>query len=318
MLHQSLLDLAEQAPRCREAAIARGVLTESHEILRNAVAHREPVVELTHWYSTLVSDVLHSPAVGELTGPAVSQVVLTGAIGRGDGLPTSRIEWLTVTSSPEVDTSDGEAANAAVAELLTSVDLIPAPHQGQLAATDRSEWQTRIRDTANAGDARAIGVFDDAGTWLRESLLDYLGSALPVLREAVDHRPPALRAEHGLPDREATVDIHRDLLTPISDIARWAGLTSRTKTLSSPERITAARAAGILHDDEAELLELGWTTGLELQFRRWLDHVVGNEVTAEDLTALQRSSYGAASRGIAGAIRSLAARHQIDLPTQTS
>lgn len=314
MLHQSLLELAEQAPHCQDEATARGILAESHELLRNAVAHRADALELTRWYSTLVSDVLHSPAVSDAAGAGVAQIVLTGAIGRGDGLPTSHIHWFTVTGSVD---SDGGRAHAAITELLESVDLEAAPHEQGLTAAGREEWLRRIREAAARGDARQIGLFDDAGSWMREQLLEHLGSALPLLREAVNHRPPALRAANGLPDREAAVDIHRDLLTPVSAIARWAGLTGRTRTLSTPEQITAAQTNGILTTEEADLLQQGWKTGLELQLRRWRDHVVGHESTAEDLTALQRSSYGAASRGVAGAIRSLAVRHDIDLAAAT-
>lgn len=310
MLHQSLLDLAEQAPRCQDVATARGVLAESHELLRNAVAHRSDPVELTHWYSALLTRTIHSPAITELSGPAVAQIVLTGAIGRGDGLPTSRIEWLTVTTD---SAAAGSAADQEVAELLRSVGLTPAPHDGELAPTDRAGWLTRIAAAAGSDDAALVGIFDDAGTWLREHLLNQFGSAVPLLVEAVDHRPPALRSAHGLPDREAAVDILRDLLVPIAGIARWAGLTGATRALATPERITLTARSGILSEDEAAALQQGWVTGLDLQLQRWVDRVIGGETTAADLTALQRSSYGAASRGVAGVIRSLAARHDIAL-----
>lgn len=310
MLHQSLLDLAEQAPRCQDVATARGVLAESQELLRNAVAHRSDPVELTRWYSALLTHTLHSPAVTKLAGPVVAQIVLTGAIGRGDGLPTSQIEWLTVTTD---SAAGGSAADREVAELLNSVGLTPAPHDGELAPTDRAGWLTRITAAAGSDDAALIGTFDDAGSWLREQLLNQLGSAVPLLVEAVDHRPPALRSAHGLPDRDAAVDIHRDLLVPIAAIARWAGLTGATRTLATPERITLTTRSGILSEDEAAALQQGWITGLDLQLQRWVDRVIGRETTAADLTALQRSSYGAASRGVAGAIRSLAARHDIAL-----
>lgn len=310
MLHQSLLDLAEQAPRCQDVATARGVLAESHELLRNAVAHRSDPVELTRWYSDLLTRVIDSPAITELSGPAVAQIVLTGAIGRGDGLPTSRIEWLTVTTDSE---AGGATADREVAKLLSSVGLTPAPHDGELAPTDRAGWLTRITAAAGSGDVALIGTFDDAGTWLREHLLNQFGSAVPLLVEAIDHRPPALRSAHGLPDREAAVDILRDLLVPIAGIARWAGLTGATRTLATPERITLTARAGVLSEDEAAALQQGWVTGLDLQLQRWVDRVIGRETTAADLTALQRSSYGAASRGVAGVIRSLAARHDIAL-----
>lgn len=309
MLHESLLDLAEQAPRCQQVATARGVLAESHDLLRNALAHNTPGAELTHWYSTLVSDILHSPAISGLLGE--NQLVLTGAIGRGDGFPTSRVEWLLVTADPA---ETGEAANAGVAALLRSVGVTAAPLGAEFSPTTKAGWLQRIEQATASGDPTAIGVFADAGTWFREHLLTHLGSVLPLLHEAIEHRPPALRSEHGLPDRESPVDLRRELLAPVTDLARWAGLSTHTHRLTTRDHIQAGQAAGILDEDEAELLSQGWTTGADLQLRRWADHVVDRAITAADLPALQRSAFGAASRGVALVIRSLAARHDIDIP----
>lgn len=319
MLHQSLLDLAEQAPRCEQVAIVRGVLAESHELLRNALAHNAPAVELSRWYSTLVSDALHSPAIVELSGD--NQLILTGAIGRGDGLPTSKVEWLLLTDAStdaahhaRAATVSGDDVNSEISRILESVGLHPTPLTGAFSPADRSTWEKRIEQAAAAGDPAGIEVFADAGTWLREHLLRHLGTVLPLLHEAIDHRPPALRSEHGLPDRDAVVDIGRELLTPVTTIARWAGLSARTHCLATQEYLHAAHAAGILNEDEADLLQQGWLTGLDLQFHRWMDHVESRETTAADLPALQRSAFGAASRGVAWVVRSLAARHDIDLP----
>lgn len=310
MLHQSLLDLAEQAPRCEDVATVRGVLTESHELLRNALAHRGPEVELSRWYSTLVLDALHSPAMTRLTGRAGAEIILTGAIGRGDGLPTSRIQWLTVLADDSEDTD----ADIAVADLLTSVGLDPSPHTGGLGPATRQTWLGRIESAVAGGDAYQIGVIDDAGAWLREHLLENVGSVLPLLHEAIAHRPPALQPRNDLPDRDTEVDIRRDLLLPVTNLARWAGLTTRTWLLSTPDRIGAAQEAGILTPDEADFLYQGWQTGIELQFKRWADRVAEHEITGEDLPALQRSAFGAASRGVADVIRSLAERHEIAIP----
>lgn len=86
-LHPSLLDLAEAAPRCESEASARGVLAESLELLRNALEHGEKEVALAAWFSRVVGDVIHSPALA-------STIRLTGAFGRGDGLPTIPVVYL--------------------------------------------------------------------------------------------------------------------------------------------------------------------------------------------------------------------------------
>ena len=86
-LHPSLNELGAQAPRCTSVAQARGVLAECQDLLRNALAHGEDVLALAAWYSRLVIDVVTSPAIA-------SPVRLTGAIARGDGIPSLAIEYL--------------------------------------------------------------------------------------------------------------------------------------------------------------------------------------------------------------------------------
>ena len=63
----------------------RGVLAEAQDLVRNAVDHDEAPQDLVVWFSALVTDALHSPAIPELTGGAT--LVLTGSVGRGDALP---------------------------------------------------------------------------------------------------------------------------------------------------------------------------------------------------------------------------------------
>ncbi|NLA56585.1 MAG: hypothetical protein GX859_09900 [Corynebacterium humireducens] len=112
MLHQSLRDLAEQAPLSTSTATARGVLCEAQQLLRNALDHRTPETALTGWFSGVVRDTLRCPAVA-------STVTLTGAHARGDALPSSPVEWF------------GE--DAALAELLRSAGLEVG---GDAAVTD--------------------------------------------------------------------------------------------------------------------------------------------------------------------------------------
>lgn len=87
MLHSSLRELAAQANRCDSIATARGILSEAQELLRNALRHRESETELAAWFSRVVSDVVRSPAIA-------SQVRLTGAVSRGDSIPSMPITWL--------------------------------------------------------------------------------------------------------------------------------------------------------------------------------------------------------------------------------
>ncbi|APT93762.1 hypothetical protein CPHO_08840 [Corynebacterium phocae] len=96
-LHQSLLDLGEQAARCSTTATAKGVLAEATDLIRNALFHREQETALSAWYSRLLSDVVRSPALAPHTG----EVRLTGSVALGDASPTATVRWL--GSSPELE-----------------------------------------------------------------------------------------------------------------------------------------------------------------------------------------------------------------------
>ena len=115
-LHQSLLDLSELAPHCQSRATARGLLAEAQDILRNAVAHQDNEIELAHWYSRLITDIVRSPGVN-------SPVRLSGAAARGDQLPSMPVEWM----GDDADLQDvfadvGLQAHAAADSIAARVD----------------------------------------------------------------------------------------------------------------------------------------------------------------------------------------------------
>ncbi|AGF71873.1 putative nucleotidyltransferase substrate binding domain-containing protein [Corynebacterium halotolerans] len=300
MLHQSLLDLAAQAPLSGTGATARGVLAESHELLRNALDHREPETELVTWYSTLVADTLSCPAAVELSGGA--RVVPSGAVGRGDALPTSPVTWLTVTTGAP----SGNPAEE-LAELVAGAGLPVGTTAPALAPAPAEVWRARADAAVADGDADLIAELADAG------LLTAPGPVPALLEQAVGQRPASLRSHDGLPDRSMPVDVLSDILVPVSAVARWAGLAAGTADRSTPGRIAAGQEGGLLSAGEGDALQQAWGTGLALQFRRWVDRVDGHPAILGDLTALDRTAYGAAARMVAGVLRSLAARHDIPL-----
>ena len=224
MLHQSLLALAAQAPLSDTPAIARGVLAESHELLRNALDHDEPETALSSWYSTLVTDTLRCPAAVELTGGA--EILPSGAVARGDALPSSTVTWLSIGD---------EAGTAALAELVASAGLAVS-HTGLAPCRARS------------GEAESFAALIDAGVSTPGD------PPRSLLAEAVANRPPALRIQDGLPDRSMPVDVLATLLLPVSDLARWA-CPQAGSTLT---RIDAAVALDRLSTGEAEALRQAW------------------------------------------------------------
>lgn len=119
-LHESLIELADVAPTCGSPATAKGVIAESHELMRKALAHRDDPATLVHWYSAVVRDVLASPAVTELTGG--TNLVPTGALGREEALPGDPIQWLTPGPDAETLSPVGLCGRAVAANQISLID----------------------------------------------------------------------------------------------------------------------------------------------------------------------------------------------------
>ncbi|MFP7366526.1 putative nucleotidyltransferase substrate binding domain-containing protein [Corynebacterium callunae] len=280
MLHPSLIDLAESAPECTDLATVRGVLTESLDLLSNALHHGEDPAELAGWLSQVITDALHSPGLA-------ANVVLTGPVGRGDALPTSPVRWLAVVEKHEAD------PNPMIAALLTEIGFVAEP----IGATTREEWEARAR----AGEEPA--AFLDAGTWVA-SIANVDEKAL--LRDALDSRPPAVETYEGLPSLDMVVNVRENLMIPTVKIARWAAHRAGSLAPTTAQRLIDAR--GVLTNDETDALTQVWKSALSLQSKRWMDHIHDKETTAWELPALQRATFGAAARLLSEVIRSIEAR----------
>lgn len=135
-LHQSLLDLSELAPHCQSRATARGLLEEAQDILRNAVAHQDNEIELAHWYSRLITDIVRSPGVN-------SPVRLTGAASRGDQLPSMPVEWMGQDDDlQEVFADVGLQAHGAADSIAARVDAgLPLGNGGEQALLEEALGQ---------------------------------------------------------------------------------------------------------------------------------------------------------------------------------
>ncbi|MCS4491613.1 nucleotidyltransferase [Corynebacterium sp. ES2794-CONJ1] len=290
-MHDSLLELASQAPQCQNAATARGILLESQDLIRNAIEHEARPQELVIWFSRLITDVLHSEGIKDLTGGA--DLVLTGAVGRGDALPSSPIKWLTVGGTA-VDTQP-------LIELIGQVGLLTERTHFGFEARSKEKWLMELKGT----DGRGFAVFADAGTWLLAHVVNQENAAVELLKEAFTYRPPAVRMNSGLPDLKAHIDIRQSLLYPIIALARWAGVAAKSQEFSTPARLNSAVLAGTLEAAQADYLRTAWESGLGLQFRRFTDRVHGHETTAASLPAIQRSTYGASTRMVSDVFSSL-------------
>lgn len=291
-MHSSLVELAAQAPHCSDPAMVRGILAESQDLARNAVEHNEDPHKLVVWYSELVTNVLHSEGVRDLTGGAT--LVLTGPVGRNDALPSSPIKWLAVGGA-EVDTSP-------LTKLLEGIDLNTEPTPFGPQARTHQQWL----DTVAQASGAQLAVLADAGTWLLDAVIAR-GAADLLLEDALQYQPAAVQLQDGLPVQDVPVNIRKDLLYPIIAVARWASVAAGSNAISTPERLAAAEQAGVLSPAQASDLLEAWNAGLTLQFRRFADRVHTSYTTAAYLLPIQRSTFGAAARMVAGVMHSLRA-----------
>ena len=283
MLHPSLLELAESAPLCANPATVRGVLADSLELLGNALQHGEDPSVLAGWFSRVITDALHSPGVDD-------EIVLTGPVGRGDALPTSPVRWLAVVGKHAVDPNPG------LARMLTDLGFVAEP----VGAATRGQWEERARSGQDAA------VYLDAGTWVA-SLVQV--DARTLLDDALASRPPAIELADGLPSRDMSINVRAGLMIPTVNLARWAAYQAGSTAPTTAQRLIDARTAAVLTTDEADALTQVWKSSLELQSRRWMDHVHDQDATAWDVPALQRSTYGAAARLLSQVMSSVETRH---------
>lgn len=191
-LHKSLLDLAELAPRCQSPETARGLLSEAVDLLRNAVEHREDDLELAAWYSRLVVDIVRSPGVH-------SPVRLTGAVARGDILPSMPVLW--IGNDPQLEeilAFAGLSGHSAADTAATRVDAgLPLGPGGEEA----------LLESALSERPAALQLVD--GLPDRQSVLDVQHVLLSPIAAIARWAAPAPRPT---PDRLA-IGVERELLT---------------------------------------------------------------------------------------------------------
>jgi CBS domain-containing protein len=136
-----------------------------------------------------------------------------------------------------------------------------------------------------------------------------------LARFALLHRPPVgfLRG-HVIDfagERRNRLDLKSAAVVPITDLARWAGLTAGVTCASTTARISAAREAGTLTTSDAQSLQAAFELVCQLR----LDHQVaqmeaGQEpddaIDLHDLNSLTRSYLKEAFRAIAAVQRRIA------------
>ncbi len=303
MLHESLEDLSEVAQHCDHLATVRGVIAESQDLMRNAVDHAAKPQELVAWYSRLLSDALHSEGVLDATGGV--RLVLSGAVGRGDALPSSTITWLAL--SPAQAEEDVTDATDVVAGMLRDLGLTVAQASLRSAPASRQQWLQRIE----AATGQTLAFYADAGTWsLRR--VNELSPTDELLRQALALQPPLVHSQQGMPSTASVVSVRDQLLAPIVGLARWAGVAAECPSAATPDRLRYAQHAHLLSETEVTSLLQAFDAAQDLELQRWRQRVQAAHTTPTSLTAIQRSVFGASARLVADVMRAVQARHRIN------
>jgi CBS domain-containing protein len=185
-------------------------------------------------------------------------------------------------------------------------------------------------------------VARDAGQWIRRAPMDDLALEVVCDRRALWGTPgqplPAAEGEeraallealsayafgHTLPtgfgaDRVLTLegvrrerlDIRRAAIVPIAALARWAAACAGDGQGSTPERLRAAAAEGVLSDDQAKTLVEAFELALELRIVHQLERLAaGREpddlLDAGAMSALTRSHLRDVFRAVSAVTREL-------------
>ena len=216
---------------------------------------------------------LRLPGAGEPLPPFAW--LSLGSYGRREPAPSSDIDSGLVW---EGERSPALAALAdAVVGDLERCGFPRDPHAANasnpLFARSASDWRSTIAQwLEHPGEDKvliAVSLLADgrvvAGHGHSPDVLDVLAESRrhpPLMRLlqrlAVTYRPPTgflhdIVVEHG-GEHRGHFNIKRGGLLPIVDIARYAGIAAGATSTSTPERLLAAAAAGILRDDEATSL----------------------------------------------------------------
>ena len=243
-----------------------------------------------------------------------AQVWVTGSVGRGEAIPGSDLDALAVTTTPE---NEFDAAALHVPGVVADPNGA-TPLRRRLRRTP-GEWRdAAARWTADPREDRGvvmIGLLADArcvGDPAGLDLTEVLAAAVrrqprclhAVLSDALAHRPHVRPAFPLVP--APSVDLERDMLTPVRKIARWAALAGETGGHTTGERLAGARPGEYLETDELTDLCRCHHEILDLVTRRALDGTRGDgPVPLSSFRPAERATIRWVSRTVAGIQRVL-------------
>lgn len=213
--------------------------------------------------------------VGRAEAPAWTWFV-SGAVGRGEAVPGSRLETL-VSLSDDVDDAGKARALVLAADVHAVLERCGLPLDGHGVLASRSRfcrrdvsWEDGIErwaaDPAADRGVVMIGLLADAwsvteaarGERLRPLVIAaarrHAAARTAMLRDASSARagiPSRLRILATQDDR---VDLEAAVIDPIVKIARWGALSAGSHALSTTDRLNHAAAGSVIDTDDASTL----------------------------------------------------------------
>ncbi len=257
-----------------------------------------------------------------------------GSLARREPVPSSDVDSALVWVGPEGDARAAAHARTLAERVLAGLAAagFPADEHGAVAtnplfARSYEAWAAAARSwlrdpTQDRAPILVSLVVDARPVWggrsapavpdvFREArrhpdLLRLLG------RYALAHRPPTgfLRdfvVEHS-GARRGRLDLKRGGTAPIADLARWAGMAAGVTGASTPARLRAAAAAGVLDADAAATLEEAFHLVLALRLAHQVEQLRAGDrpddlVRPRDLSTVTRASLREAFRAVAAVQR---------------
>jgi CBS domain-containing protein len=214
-----------------------------------------------------------------------------------------------------VQDPDVEIDAARIQELRPALELCGIA--GPVVARDAAQWITRAPT-----DDLALEVVCD-----RRALWGTPGEQLPAAegqdRAALLEALSAYAFGHSLPTgfdadsvltlegvRRERLDIRRTAVVPIAALARWAAVAAGEGPGSTPERLRAAAAEGVLSEDQAQTLIEAFELALELRIVHQLEQLAAGEtpddlIDAGAMTPLTRSHLRDVFRAVSAVTREL-------------
>ncbi|MCB0934730.1 MAG: hypothetical protein KDB55_01780 [Mycobacterium sp.] len=213
--------------------------------------------------------------VGRAEAPAWTWFV-SGAVGRGEAVPGSRLETL-VSLSDDVDDAGKARALVLAADVHAVLERCGLPLDGHGVLASRSRfcrrdvsWEDGIErwaaDPAADRGVVMIGLLADAwsvteaarGERLRPMVIAaarrHAAARTAMLRDAASVRagiPSRLRILATQDDR---ADLEAAVIDPIVKIARWGALSAGSHALSTTDRLNHAAAGSVIDTDDASTL----------------------------------------------------------------